>query len=91
MYSIEYVKADRWQVVDGNDQSVFVGSKQQVENWLDLQENLRCRSSPQMSLVTLLHLPDAVASSPGEPTRPARRFSNWTHRDPSARHEALIP
>jgi len=40
MYRIEYVVGDHWSVIDARDRTVFVGTKQRVENWLDLQENL---------------------------------------------------
>lgn len=53
MYSIQCVKADQWQVMDERDQAVFVGSKRQVEDWLDHQENLRSQSTPRVSVESL--------------------------------------
>jgi hypothetical protein len=53
MYSIQYVKADQWQVMDESDQAVFVGNQRQVEDWLDHQENLRRQLAPQVSIDSL--------------------------------------
>ena len=83
MYSIQYVKADQWQVMDESDQAVFVGNKRQVEDWLDHEENLRRQLTPQVSVDSLARslrqLIDRVAGrlsrhveSRGSPTRPHR-------------------
>ncbi len=39
MYSIQSINGNRWQIVDGANRLVFVGNKQQAEEWLDWQEN----------------------------------------------------
>jgi hypothetical protein len=54
MYSIQYVKGDQWQVMDESDKAVFVGKKQQVEDWLDHEENLQRRSSPHQSVDSIV-------------------------------------
>ncbi len=39
MYAVKYINGSQWHIVDSNQQTVFVGNKQQAEEWLDLQEN----------------------------------------------------
>jgi len=55
MYLIEYVEAFRWKVLDENHQAVFVGTKRQVEDWLDRQENLLRQRSPRLSVERLMY------------------------------------
>jgi hypothetical protein len=53
MYRVEYLAGDQWGVIDGRERTVFVGTKQQVEDWLDRQENIelgRSERSPHFSL-----------------------------------------
>jgi hypothetical protein len=45
MYRIHSVQGDQWTIVDEGGQPVFVGTKRQCEDWLDLQENIRPRPS----------------------------------------------
>jgi hypothetical protein len=45
MYRVEFKTDDRWMIFDGKNDAVFVGTKRQVEDWLDHQENVRLRPS----------------------------------------------
>lgn len=44
MYRIQPVTGDQWTIVDERDESVFVGTLKQCEDWLDFQENASGRS-----------------------------------------------
>ena len=46
MYRVEYVVGHHWSVIDASGRTVFVGTKQRVEDWLDRQENIQRRPSP---------------------------------------------
>ena len=49
MYFVKYIEGS-WQIVDSNEQTLFIGTKQQVEEWLDCQENAVQR--PSLSAVS---------------------------------------
>ena len=40
IYRVESHADDLWMIFDGKNELVFVGTKQQVEDWLDYQDNL---------------------------------------------------
>jgi hypothetical protein len=39
MYMIHSSNSNRWRIVDRSNRLVFVGDKQQAEEWLDWQDN----------------------------------------------------
>jgi hypothetical protein len=39
MYNIQSIHGNRWRIVDGSNRLVYVGNKQQAEEWLDWQDN----------------------------------------------------
>jgi hypothetical protein len=45
MYRLESKTDDLWMIFDGKNDLVYVGTKQQVEDWLDHHENLHPRPS----------------------------------------------
>ncbi len=49
MYHIEYAADDRWKVLDQSGQAIFVGTRRQIEDWLDFQENIVRHPSPRTS------------------------------------------
>jgi hypothetical protein len=53
MYHINYTgNGDSWCIVDESLSVAFVGTKDQAEDWLDLQENVRFRPSvPSLSSI----------------------------------------
>jgi hypothetical protein len=56
MYRVKDVSGDQWNIVDSADVTVFVGTKQQAEDWLDFQENARRQAFPaSFSFSRLLH------------------------------------
>jgi hypothetical protein len=48
MYRVQYKNREQWRIVDGRDQTVFVGTKRQAEDWLDYQENAQPRPSNEV-------------------------------------------
>ena len=44
VFRVEFVSGDQWKVIDAHDESVFVGTMREVEDWLDYHDNLRPRS-----------------------------------------------
>jgi len=44
-YRVQCVDGNRWRIVDRSEKLVFVGTKEQGEDWLDRQENLVPRPS----------------------------------------------
>jgi hypothetical protein len=40
MYRVDYIEG-RWQILDVSGRAVFTGNRQQVEDWLDYQENVQ--------------------------------------------------
>ncbi|MGE5194849.1 MAG: hypothetical protein ACM3U2_20345, partial [Deltaproteobacteria bacterium] len=46
MYFVKYVSGTQRHIIDRDQQTVFIGTKQQVEDWLDLQENARRLAAP---------------------------------------------
>lgn len=45
MYRVSCIDGDRWRILDAGNRLVFVGTRQQGEDWLDFQENARPRPS----------------------------------------------
>jgi hypothetical protein len=45
MYRVQLTTDDRWEIVDSKDRLVFVGTKQEAENWLDYQDNALPRAA----------------------------------------------
>ena len=43
VFRVEFVSGDQWKVIDEGDETLFVGTKSQVEDWLDFQENQRAQ------------------------------------------------
>jgi hypothetical protein len=39
MYRVQLTADDRWEIVDSQDRLVFVGTKQEAEDWLDYRDN----------------------------------------------------
>ncbi len=52
MYRVE-LDSNRWMVLDLREQAVFAGTKQQVEDWLDSQDNRRRASQTAVSSLSL--------------------------------------
>jgi hypothetical protein len=40
MYSVNPCSETQWSIVDGNQRTVFIGTRRQAEDWLDFQENM---------------------------------------------------
>jgi hypothetical protein len=45
MYSVSSIEGTRWRIIDGSQRLVFVGTKQQAEDWLDARDNMASRPS----------------------------------------------
>lgn len=43
MFRVDAIPGGQWKVVEDGDKVVFVGTKNDAEVWLDLQENLQPR------------------------------------------------
>ena len=41
VYILRHINGTQWHIVDSSRRTVFVGTKQQAEDWLDLQDNLQ--------------------------------------------------
>jgi hypothetical protein len=54
MYRVQSITGERWEIVDSNDRTVFVGTKSQAEDWLDFQENARRLTQQRPWFRTLL-------------------------------------
>ncbi len=46
MYIVRYINGTQWHIVDDHQQTVFIGTKQQAEDWLDFQENVQRQPAP---------------------------------------------
>ena len=40
MFRVEPTEGDHWKIVDQNDNTVFVGTMREAEEWLDCRDNL---------------------------------------------------
>ncbi len=54
MYRVQSITGDRWEIVDSNDRTVFVGTRQQAEDWLDFRENAQRAAQHRPWFRTLL-------------------------------------
>jgi hypothetical protein len=45
VYSVKYINGTQWHIVDRNQETVFIGTKQQAEDWLDFKENAQRQSA----------------------------------------------
>jgi hypothetical protein len=43
---IAFIFGDQWQVIDADNETVFVGTKAQIEDWLDWLENIQREDLP---------------------------------------------
>jgi hypothetical protein len=74
MYRVRDIQRDQWMIVDDRDQTVFVGTKRQAEDWLDYQENAQRRA--KRSGKALISVPESKSRNPDRPREQFRlRFN----------------
>jgi hypothetical protein len=86
MYFLKYVNGTQWHIVDSGQQTVFIGTKQQAEDWLDFQENARreaARSPKSFGGIArgIMRLPGRVLRGISSLVRGSH--TGWRHRPSS--------
>lgn len=70
MFRIQPVACEQWSIVDERDESVFVGTLGQCEDWLDFYENHQRREKVGLfrwwSLIRNLFRTEALAKPPND-------------------------